>query len=87
MAEGRPFRLLLEPMNPVDAPTALFTRLDDAVSMLRDRLGGRIGLLFDLYHLTMAGDDPVGGPTAERRLFRGDPDPGQRSGTRHHPAQ
>jgi hydroxypyruvate isomerase len=68
MAEGRPFRLLLEPMNPVDAPTALFTRLDDAVSMLRDRLGGRIGLLFDLYHLTMAGDDPVAAASLHRDL-------------------
>lgn len=56
-AAGRGFDLLLEPMNPVDAPTALFNDVDHAADLLRREFSGRIGLLFDLYHLAMAGTD------------------------------
>jgi len=70
MAEGRTVSLLLEPMNAVDAPTALFTRIDDAGAFLRDRFGGRVGLLFDLYHLTLGGTDLVGAAGRHHDLIR-----------------
>ncbi len=70
MAEGAPFTLLLEPMNPVDAPTGLFTDIDAAADLLRGALGGRMGLLFDLYHLTQAGTDPVAAARRHADLIR-----------------
>ena len=39
MADGAPFTLLLETMNPVDAPTGLFTDADAAANLLRETLG------------------------------------------------
>jgi hydroxypyruvate isomerase len=70
LAKGAPFQLLLEPMNPVDAPTGLFTDIDEAADMLRGALGSQIGLLFDLYHLTTAGTDPVAAAARHRDLIR-----------------
>jgi hydroxypyruvate isomerase len=70
MAKDAPFQLLLEPMNWVDAPTGLFTDVDEAADMLRGALGSRMGLLFDLYHLTMAGTDPVAAAARHRDLIR-----------------
>jgi hydroxypyruvate isomerase len=70
MTEGRPFTLLLETMNPVDAPTALFVQVDDAAEFLRTRFAGRIGLLFDLYHLAMAGTDIAAAARRHRDLIR-----------------
>jgi hydroxypyruvate isomerase len=70
MARGAPFALVLEPMNPVDAPTGLFTDIDSAAETLRGPLGGRMGLLFDLYHLTIAGTDPVAAAARHRDLIR-----------------
>jgi hydroxypyruvate isomerase len=70
LAEGRGLSLVLEPVNAVDAPTALFTDIDAAASFLRDRFGGRIGLLFDLYHLTMGGADIASAARAHRDLIR-----------------
>lgn len=35
LAKDAPFKLLLEPMNPVDAPTGLFTDVDEAAEILR----------------------------------------------------
>lgn len=69
LAQGAPFQLLLEPMNPVDAPTGLFTDMEEAADMLRAAFGGRIGLLFDLYHLTMAGSDPIVAASRHRDLI------------------
>jgi hydroxypyruvate isomerase len=65
-ANDAPFELLLEPMNPVDAPTGLFTDIDAAADLLLGAFGGKIGLLFDLYHLTMAGAD-IGAAAARHR--------------------
>jgi hydroxypyruvate isomerase len=70
MAMDAPFQLLLEPMNPVDAPTGLFTDVDEAAGILRGALGARMGLLFDLYHLTMAGTDPAAAAARHRDLIR-----------------
>jgi hydroxypyruvate isomerase len=70
MAEAAPFTLLLEPMNPVDAPTVLYANIDEAAALLRTRLNSRIGLLFDLYHLAMAGDDPVQAALRHADLIR-----------------
>ncbi len=70
LAQGAPFQLLLEPMNPVDAPTALFTDVDVAAGVLRGALGPQMGLLFDLYHLTMSGADPVAAAARHRDLIR-----------------
>jgi hydroxypyruvate isomerase len=63
-----PFRLLLEPMNPVDAPTGLLSDIDAAADLIRNALGSRIGLLFDLYHLTMAGADIAAAAARHRDL-------------------
>jgi hydroxypyruvate isomerase len=70
LAQGLSFSLLLEPMNPVEAPTALFNRVDDAVDLLRNRFGGRIGLLFDLYHLAMSGEDLIAAASRHRAWIR-----------------
>lgn len=70
LAKGAPFQLLLEPMNPIDAPMGLFTDIDEAGDMLRAAFDGRIGLLFDLYHLTMAGTDPVAAAARHHDLIR-----------------
>ncbi len=70
MAKDAPFQLLLEPMNPVDTPTALFTDVDQAADILRGALGSRMGLLFDLYHLTMANTDPAAAAARHRDLIR-----------------
>jgi hydroxypyruvate isomerase len=67
---SRSLSLVLEPVNAVDAPTALFTDIDEAARMLRARFGGRIGLLFDLYHLTKAGANLAAAAAAYRDLIR-----------------
>ena len=69
-ANGAAFTLVLEPMNPLDAPTALFQSVGKAADILRRRFGGRVGLLFDLYHLTCAGDDLVQAADLYRDLIR-----------------
>lgn len=68
-AKGAPFRLLLEPMNPVDAPNGLFTDIDAAADLLRGAFGGELGLLFDLYHVTMAGADIAAAAARHRDLI------------------
>jgi hydroxypyruvate isomerase len=58
-ARSAGLRLLLEPMNCVDAPTALFSDVDSAAEFLRHNFDGVIGLQLDLYHAAMNGDDLV----------------------------
>jgi hydroxypyruvate isomerase len=70
MAKDAPFQLVLETINPADAPTGLFTDVDEAADILRGALGSRMGLLFDLYHLTMAGTDPVAAAARHSDLIR-----------------
>ena len=41
LAKDAPFHLLLEPMNPVDAPAGLFTDVDEAATLLRGALTGQ----------------------------------------------
>lgn len=45
-------RLVVEPMNRIEAPTALLTDIDDVARVLAES-DGDIGILFDLYHLAM----------------------------------
>jgi hydroxypyruvate isomerase len=70
LAKDAPFQLLLEPMNPVDAPAGLFTDVDKAAVLLRGALNGQVGLLFDLYHLTMAGLAGLISPPVSQRWRR-----------------
>lgn len=49
--------LLLEAMNPIDMPDALFTDIEETASFLRAHYPGQIGLQFDLYHVARAGED------------------------------
>ncbi|AEG48378.1 Hydroxypyruvate isomerase [Sphingobium chlorophenolicum L-1] len=49
--------LLAEPMNRVEMPDALFASIDEAADMVRAIGDARFGLLFDLYHIAMNGDD------------------------------
>jgi hydroxypyruvate isomerase len=68
-AKDAPFRLLLEPMNPVDAPSGLFTDIDVAADLLRGTFASQVGLLFDLYHLAMAGTDIAAAAGRHRDLI------------------
>jgi len=52
--------LLIEPINRVDAPHALLTDIPVAARMIRGELEGRVGLLFDIYHVAMNGEDVAG---------------------------
>lgn len=56
---GTAARLLIEPMNRVDAPDALITDIDDGAALIRAAYAGVIGLQFDIYHVAMNGHDPV----------------------------
>lgn len=56
---GSTARLLVEPMNRVDAPDALINDIDDGAALIRAAYEGVIGLQFDIYHVAMNGHDPV----------------------------
>lgn len=56
---GSTARLLIEPMNRVDAPDALINDIDDSAALIRAAYAGVIGLQFDIYHVAMNGHDPV----------------------------
>lgn len=49
--------LLIEQSNPTDFPGALFATIDEAAAMVRQVENPRFALLFDLYHVAMAGGD------------------------------
>lgn len=51
--------LVVEAMNPVEAPTALVTDVREACRLVRTVANRRLGVLFDVYHVAMAGEDPV----------------------------
>lgn len=52
-------RLLIEPMNRVETPNALINDVEQGASLIRAQYQGAIGLLFDIYHVAMNGDEPV----------------------------
>jgi hydroxypyruvate isomerase len=54
----RGIQVLIEALNPLDAPNYLVGSLDAALSIL-DRCNGHIGLQFDAYHIARMGLDPV----------------------------
>lgn len=56
---GSTARLLVEPMNRVDAPDALINDIDDGAALIRAAYEGVIGLQFDIYHVAMNGHDPA----------------------------
>jgi hydroxypyruvate isomerase len=58
-AQAVGIRLLLEPLNRQETPTALLRHLDDAVALLQGPLAGLAALQFDVYHVAMNGEDPV----------------------------
>lgn len=55
---SRGMKVLIEPLNPTDAPSYLLGSLAAAQSVL-DRCGQQIGLQFDAYHVVRMGLDPV----------------------------
>lgn len=59
-AQDRPdgTRLLIEPMNAVDAPDVLLRTQEDGAAIVRES-GGRLWLQFDIYHCALSGEDPV----------------------------
>jgi hydroxypyruvate isomerase len=59
VADEAAIRLLVEPLNRIDTPTALLAHIDDGAALIGGRLRGRVGLQFDLYHVATNGDDPV----------------------------
>ena len=69
-AQGSEAALLIEPMNRVEAPTALINDIDDGAALLRDGYAGRIGLQFDIYHVAMNGHDVLDRFRAHRNLVR-----------------
>lgn len=62
--------LLLEPMNRLEAPTALINDIDDGAALLRSRYKGRIGLQFDIYHVAMNGCDVLDRYRAHQDIVR-----------------
>jgi hydroxypyruvate isomerase len=62
--------LLIEPMNRVEAPTALIGDIDVGAVLLRDGYAGHIGLQFDVYHVAMNGYDVLDRYRAHRDLVR-----------------
>ena len=52
-------RLLLEPLNRQETPNVLLGTVDEAVGLISERLQGRVGLQFDVYHVVLNGEDPV----------------------------
>lgn len=57
-AAGITAQLVIEQMNRVNAPTALVNDIEDAASLV-DEFEGRVGLLFDAYHVAMNEGDPA----------------------------
>ncbi len=51
-------KVLIEPLNPIDAPNYLIGSLSAAQAILA-RCAGQIGLQFDAYHVARMGLDPV----------------------------
>lgn len=62
--------LLIEPMNRVEAPTALINDIDVGAELLRKRYRGRVGLQFDIYHVAMNGHDVLDRYRAHLDLVR-----------------
>lgn len=58
-ADEAGIRLLVEPLNRTDVPTALLGHIDEGAALIAGPLRGRVGLQFDVYHVVMNGDDPV----------------------------
>lgn len=50
-------RLLIEPINPTDLPSALLSDVREGAQLIRDHLMGCVGLQFDIYHVAMCGED------------------------------
>jgi hydroxypyruvate isomerase len=63
--EPRGITVLIETLNPYDAPDYLLGSLDAAQRVL-ERCAGRVGLQFDAYHVARMGLDPA----AELRRLR-----------------
>jgi len=50
-------KLLIEPMNRVDMPDALFTDVSEVAKLIRERYSLHVGLQFDIYHVSKNGGD------------------------------
>jgi hydroxypyruvate isomerase len=62
--------LVVEAMNPVEAPSALLTDVHDAHQLVRSVANRRLGVLFDVYHVAMAGGDAVAAYLAVAEVVR-----------------
>lgn len=57
--EGSSAKLLIEAMNKVDRPDALFTDVSEVADLIRSYYLGFVGLQFDIYQVSKNGEDAV----------------------------
>ena len=69
-AADRGITLLLEPLNRIDVPTVSLGDLEAAAALIDGALRGRVGLLFDVYHVVMTGDDASAAFARHRKRIR-----------------
>jgi len=50
-------KLLIEPMNRIDMPDALFTDVSEVAELIRGRYSPHVGMQFDIYHVSKNGGD------------------------------
>jgi hydroxypyruvate isomerase len=58
-AERANLGIVIEALNPIDAPGYFLRSLADAVELMNLVGADRLGLLFDVYHCAQSGIDPV----------------------------
>jgi hydroxypyruvate isomerase len=68
-AQGARFTLLVEALNKIEWPDILIDRVDLAATLAREREGG-VGLLYDMYHAAMNGDDIISAYARHRDVIR-----------------
>jgi hydroxypyruvate isomerase len=59
ISETSQAKFLIEPMNHIDMPDALFTDVDEVSSLIHSDYVGFVGLQFDIYHICKNGGDAV----------------------------
>ena len=69
-ADRRRIKLLLEPMNRADTPTALIGGVDEGAAFIREHFSGKLFLQFDIFHVARNGEDPIAKFREHRELIR-----------------
>jgi len=57
LMKGSKAKLLIEPMNGIDMPDALFTDVSEVAELIRERCSPHVGMQFDIYHVSKNGGD------------------------------